>query len=401
MADSFLPYGRQVIEDDDIAAVAQVLRGDWLTTGPTVDAFETAFAAKVGAAHAIACTSGTAGLHLAALAFRMGFGDAVVVPAVTFLATANAVRYVGGEVVFSDVDPDTGLMRLADLERAIASAEPGLVRAVFPVHLAGHTADVPTMRQAYPRLAFVEDACHALGASYNSQRGMVPVGSCPMSEVAVFSTHPVKTMTTGEGGVLTTNHPVLAQRLKMLRNHGMVRDPAAFRHRGLAFEGGGETAAPWYYEMHELGFNYRLTDIQCALGMAQLAKLDRFVERRRALRNRYVTRLAEMGPHVRMAPVAPGCEPSWHLAVALIEFNEIGMTRTRVVEELRDRGVGTQVHYVPVHLQPYYRQRYGALQLPGAERYYARCLSLPLYPSMKWADVDRVCDQLAEVLGLG
>lgn len=399
MVSDFLPYGRQVIDDDDIAAVTAVLRGDWLTTGPTVDAFETAFAGRLGAKHAVACSSGTAGLHLLALARGLGPGDVVIVPTVTFLATANAARYVGAEVVFADVDPDTGVMGAPQFQEAVDRARGGSVKAVFPVHLNGHSVDMPALRAAADGLFVAEDACHALGGRHLAPTGeMVPVGSCAASDAAMFSTHPVKAIATGEGGVLVTNHDGLAERMRRFRNHGMVREPDRFVNRAMAFETGDGQAAPWYYEMHEPGFNYRLNDLQCALGISQLRRLPEFVKKRGLLRDRYEVLLGAMGPHVRPIQVAPGCEPAWHLSVALIDFRALGTTRTEVMNKLRDKGIGTQVHYIPVHAQPYYRRRYQTPALPGAERYYSRCLSLPLFPSMTERDVDRVVEALAKVL---
>lgn len=395
---SFLPYGRQQIEADDEQAVLEVLRGDWLTTGPTVDAYEAAFAKQVGAKHAVACSSGTAGLHMAALALKLGFGDAIVVPSVTFLATANAARYVNAEVVFADVDPKTGLMGVEHAARAIKGTSQGTVRAIFPVHLTGHMANIAALTEAFPDLALVEDACHALGGSYDFGGGMVPVGSCPKGGITMFSTHPVKTIATGEGGVLTTNDDTFADRLRRARNHGLVREPELFRNKRMGFE--DDVPAPWYYEMHEPGYNYRLSDINAALGLSQIRKLDGFVAKRRALRDRYAALLGKLGPHVEMQQVATGCAPAWHLAVALIDFAELGLSRTTVMTKLRERGIGTQVHYIPVHRQPYYAGRYQTGSLPGADAYYARCLSLPLFPAMVESDVDRVVEELAAALGL-
>ncbi|MBL6598458.1 MAG: UDP-4-amino-4,6-dideoxy-N-acetyl-beta-L-altrosamine transaminase [Alphaproteobacteria bacterium] len=401
MSADFLPYGRQVIDDEDVAAVAAVLRGDWLTTGPSVEAFEVAFAERVQARHAVACSSGTAGLHLLALAQGLGPGDMVVVPTVTFLATANAARYVGADVVFADVDPETGLMDAPRFLEAVDRAPKGSVKAVFPVHLNGHCVDMPALRAAAEGLFVAEDACHALGGDQASRTGaMVPVGACASSDAAMFSTHPVKAIATGEGGVLTTNDDALAERLRRFRNHGMVRESADFRNHDMAFEDGDGVAAPWYYEMHEPGFNYRLNDLQCALGISQLRRLSGFVEKRRKLRDRYAVLLDGLGAHVRAVTVASGCDPAWHLSVALIDFAALGTTRSRVMRQLRDRSIGTQVHYIPVHLQPYYRDLYETPALPGAERYYERCLSLPLFPTMVESDVDRVVEALAEVLGL-
>lgn len=401
MSAEFLPYGRQVIDDDDVAAVEAVLRGDWLTTGPSVEAFEAAFSERVHARHAVACSSGTAGLHLLALAHGLGPGDVVVVPTVTFLATANAARYVGADVVFADIDPETGLMDTEHFLEAVKRAPEGAVKAVFPVHLNGHCVDMPGLRQAAEGLFVAEDACHALGGDQATRAGaMVPVGSCSNSDAAMFSTHPVKAIATGEGGVLTTNDGAMADRLRRFRNHGMVREAAAFKNRDMAFESGDGVAAPWYYEMHEPGFNYRLNDLQCALGISQLRRLSGFVEQRRKLRGRYAVLLNGLGAHVRPITVAKGCDPAWHLSVALIDFAALDTTRSQVMRRLREKSIGTQVHYIPVHLQPYYRDRYETPTLPGAERYYERCLSLPLFPTMLESDVDRVVEALAEVLGL-
>lgn len=391
----FLPYGRHEIDGDDIAAVAKVLRSDWLTTGPAVDALEAALAARVQAQHAVVCASGTAGLHLAMMALGLGLGDRVIVPAVTFLATANAVRYVNAEVVFADVDPDTGLMTPATLEAALSTVVGG-IKAVIPVHLAGRTVDLGGIAILADRhnLTIVEDAAHAIGTTYGGK----PVGDGRYSRMAVFSFHPVKTIAMGEGGAVTTNEPALAKRLRTFRSHGMVREADSFRDRALAFDADG-TPNPWYYEMPELGFHYRATDIHCALGLSQLAKLDRYAARRRQLLERYRERLASLAPLVRMTAAPTDCDPAWHLCTVLIDFDAAGRTRAAVMNGLRAVGIGTQVHYIPVHLQPYYRRRYGAQTLPGAERYYARCLSLPLFPGMADDDVDRVVHSLQGVLG--
>lgn len=395
---SFLPYGRQMIDEADEQAVLDVLRGDWLTTGPAVEAYEAAFAEHVGAKHAIACSSGTAGLHMAAIALNLDFGDIVVVPSVTFLATANAARYVKADVLFADVDPETGVMRLEDVQRAIAGMSKGTVKAIFPVHLTGHTVNVDELAAEFPELVLIEDACHAIGAEYEIGGSMKAVGSCPHGGITMFSTHPVKTIATGEGGMLTTNSDRFADTLRRSRNHGLVREPEKFLNKRMGFEDG--VPAPWYYEMHELGYNYRLSDINAALGLSQLGKLDSFVAKRSDLRARYQQRLDALGPHVAMQKVAPGCNPAWHLAVALIDFAALGTTRTAVMTVLKERGIGTQVHYVPVHRQPYYANRYQAKSLPGADAYYARCLSLPLFPAMSEDDVDRVVQELTAVLGI-
>jgi UDP-4-amino-4,6-dideoxy-N-acetyl-beta-L-altrosamine transaminase len=392
-----LPYGRHQIDADDIAAVAEVLRGDWLTTGPAVGQFEAAFAARIGAAHAVACNSGTAGLHLAAMALDLGPGDVAVVPTMTFLATANAVRMTGAEVAFADVDPETGLLTAETLMAALARTTPGRAKAVLPVHLGGGVADLPEIARvaAEHGLAVIEDACHALGAVQGGQR----IGACAHSRLAVFSTHPVKTITTGEGGVVTVNDAELARRMMRLRSHGMEHDPARWQDEAAGVEAG--EPAPWYYEMGEIGWNYRLPDIACALGIRQLAKLDRFLARRSALAAHYDRLLAPLAPHIRPPARSTAEQPGWHLYAARIDFAALGVPRGAVMRRLRERGIATQVHYIPVHLQPYYRQRYGRLDLPGAEAYYRRTLSLPLFPGMEDVEVDRVVAALAAATGSG
>jgi UDP-4-amino-4,6-dideoxy-N-acetyl-beta-L-altrosamine transaminase len=396
---AFLHYGHQSVDEDDIAAVAAALRGDFLTTGPLVQRFEEAVAGRVGARHAVACSSGTAALHLAAMALGLGPGDVAVVPSLTFLATANAVRFTGAEVAFADVDPETGMLTPATLRAALESVAPARAKAVLPVHLAGMVADMAAIAAVAAEfgVAVVEDACHALGASYQTGGGIVPVGSCAHSGMACFSTHPVKAITTGEGGLVATQSAEFAERARRLRSHGMEYDPARWTS-GAGFEDG--KPAPWYYEMPEIGYNYRLTDIACALGLSQLGKLDRFLARRAALAARYDRLLAPLAPHLR-PPVRPeGGGSAWHLYAVRIDFASLKLARGEVMRQLRANGIGTQVHYAPVHAQPYYRRRRSALDLPGAETYYRRTLSLPLYPAMADEDVDRVVAALAAALKL-
>jgi UDP-4-amino-4,6-dideoxy-N-acetyl-beta-L-altrosamine transaminase len=382
-----LPYGRQSIEDDDITAVAEALRADFLTTGPTVDAFERAFAETVGARHAVACSNGTAALHLAMMALRVQPGEVVITPSITFLATANCARYVGADVVFADVDPDSGLMTAETLAEALTRVGDRKLRAVLPVHLRGDAVELPALAELAHKAGavLVEDAPHALGTTMRYGNTAEIVGDVRHSAMATFSFHPVKTIATGEGGMVTTNDPAIAERLRTLRSHGMVRP---------------EGCEPWWYEMPEPGFNYRMPDILCALGLSQLKKLPRFVKRRRALTALYREALAPLAPTLRIATQPAWSDPALHLLVALIDFEAVGKTRREVADALKARGVGTQVHYIPVHRQPYYRALYGELDLPGAEAWYARCLSLPLYPGMEDGDVETVVAALKDVLGL-
>jgi UDP-4-amino-4,6-dideoxy-N-acetyl-beta-L-altrosamine transaminase len=396
----YLPYGRHVIEEDDVDAVVRVLRGDLLTTGPAVERFEEALCAAVDAPHAVVCGNGTQALHLATLAARLGPGDWAVVPAVTFLATANAVRMTGAEVVFADVDPDTGLTDAEQLVAAAARAQ-GPVKAVLPVHLAGRACDLPSIQAEAKQRGWMvlDDACHALGTTVVDDADGWHVGDGRYSDVACFSFHPVKTAAMGEGGAVTTRDAALATRMRELRSHGMVRDQRRFDRPELGLDAAG-AANVWWYEMPELGWNYRAPDLLCALGASQLAKLDRFVQRRLELVQRYETLLAPLAPLVRRISAGQQQRPGWHLCSVLIDFERAGTTRAALMQALSKRGIGTQVHYIPVPWQPYYRARYGEHALPGAASYYASTLSLPLFPSMQDSDVDRVVDALGVALGL-
>tara|TARA_Y100001934_G_scaffold221000_1_gene263240 strand:+ start:32075 stop:33262 length:1188 start_codon:yes stop_codon:yes gene_type:complete len=395
-----MPYGRQTIDQSDIDAVLAVLKSDWLTTGPLVDRFEETAREVTGARHALVCSNGTAGLHLATLALELGPGDALIVPTLTFLATANCARYVGAEVIFADVDPDTALMEPHHLKEALARAGDLRPVAVAPVHFGGQVADLAGL-SAVARtsgLRIMEDACHALGGTYAHAGNQVRVGACADSDLAVFSLHPVKTATMAEGGIVTTNDDRLAERVARLRTHGTIREPSAWSDRNQGFT--GETANAWYYEMPEVGLNYRASDLHCALGTTQLSRLDQFVARRAGLVASYDTALASLSPTIRSAGRRPDQSPGWHLYIALIDFEAMGTTRAAVMAALRQEGIGTQVHYLPVHRQPYYRERYGHLDLPGADAFYDRCLSLPLFPDMADHDVSRVVQALTRACGL-
>jgi UDP-4-amino-4,6-dideoxy-N-acetyl-beta-L-altrosamine transaminase len=385
-----LPYGRQTIEDDDLAAVAAALQSDFLTTGPLVEEFERGFAQATGAKEAVACNSGTAALHLAVLATDLGPGDAAIVPTLTFLATANVVRMTGAEVVFADVDPDSGLMTAETFAQGIEGAKKTgkRVKAALPVHLNGRVCDMRLLADIAARenIVLIEDACHALG---------VPdVGATQHSHFACFSTHPVKGIATGEGGVVTTRDTAAAARMRKLRSHGMEHAPEAVQNREAGFENG--TKNPWYYEMPEIGWNYRIPDVLCALGICQLKKLDRFIARREELAKLYDRLLAPLAPVLK--PVPRGNAPhGLHLYAVLIDFEKAGTTRARFMNALKAEDIGTQVHYIPVHSQPYYKQRYGGQILKGADAYYRRCLSLPIFPAMRDEDVERVVSALGRL----
>ena len=397
-AKPYLPYGRQVIEQDDIDAVTEALRGDFLTTGPTVGRFEAALAKTVDARHAVVCANGTAALYLAARALALGPGTKVIVPSITFLATASAPHLNGAEIVFADVDPDSGSMRPEDLQEAINRA--GHADAVFNVHLNGQCGNIECIARLARAngLKIVDDACHALGTAFVAADGTrSKIGENVFSDLTVFSFHPVKAIAMGEGGAVTTNDDGTAAVLSRMRNHGMTRDAKEFTNAFDAFDG-ENIPNPWYYELVEPGFNWRANDIQCALGLSQLAKLERFLARRRALTACYDELLAPYAPFLRPVTRQRNCLPAWHLYAVQIDFAAIGTARAQFMRELAGRGIGSQVHYFPVHRQTYYGRRYGIADLPGADRYYARALSLPLFASMTESDVVRVVESLATIL---
>jgi UDP-4-amino-4,6-dideoxy-N-acetyl-beta-L-altrosamine transaminase len=388
----FLPYGRQLIDEDDIATVSSALRGELLTTGPLVENFERMLARVVGARDTVACSSGTAALYIAARALGLGAGHTVIVPAITFLATASAPHLAGAEIVFADVDPESGLMRAQDLEAALARAPQNRADAVFPVHYAGQSCDMaPIAAIARAKtMKIVEDAAHALGTVWRGDDGAIQsIGANEFSDLTIFSFHPVKTIAMGEGGAVSTNDPELLQRLKRARNHGITREPLEFKGIDASFDSTG-AVNPWYYELESPGFNWRISDINCALGISQLSKLQRFINARRRLAECYDELLAPLAPLVKPLKRDPRSLTAWHIYAVRIDFEEAQVERAQVMRGMAADGIGTQVHYIPVHRQPYYARRYGAYSLPGAERYYASTLTLPLHPSMSEADVVRV-----------
>ena len=370
-----IPYGRQSLDDDDIEAVVTVLRGDWLTMGPDVAEFEQAFAAACDAPFAVAFSSGTAALHAAAFAGGIGEGDDLLTSAMTFSASANCGAYMGATPRFADIDRRTWNVS----GETIAAALTPETRMVVPVHFAGLPAPIAEIRRAVGEdVVIVEDAAHALGA--HSHEGAV--GSCAFSDMAVFSTHPVKAITTGEGGVVTTRDERLRERLAMFRNHGFVAPDRQHRNDG-----------GWYREQQALGFNYRLSDLHCALGSSQLRKLDRFIAARNEVADRYRQWLADV-PGLRMPPEAPeGSLHGYHLFVVHCDDHSV---RKALYDGLRGQGIFTQVHYLPVYLHPYYMDTYGYRSglCPAAEEYYAGCLSLPCFPSLSLDNQKRVADAI-------
>lgn len=399
MNETFLPYSRQEISEDDIAEVIRVLRGEWLTTGPEVRRFEEALASYCTARYAVVCANGTVALHLAMMALDVQPGDGVITSPITFLATANSARFVGAEVNFADVEPLTITLDPHKVEPILAK-QAGRIKVLLPVHFGGHPARMAEFASVADQygVRIIEDACHALGAAYRDNSGeMVKVGSCRHSDLSIFSFHPVKGITTGEGGAITTNDRSLYERLLLFRSHGMIRHEGAdfsFQNANLAYDAAG-AVVPWYYEMHALGYNYRITDFQCALGRSQLSKVERFLAAKTQLVACYWRRLADstlLSRLVKPLGTDKSVRHGHHLFVVQIRFAEAGVDRPELVKRLHARGIGTQVHYIPLHLQPYYRQHTGLRpgDLPIAEAYYQSCLSLPLFPAMTERDVDRV-----------
>lgn len=392
-----IPYGRQDVTDDDIAAVVAVLRSDFLTQGPAVPAFEQAVARKVGARHAVATNSATSALHVACAALGLGPGDWLWTVPTTFVASANCARYCGAMVDFVDIDPVSWNLSVPKLQDKLRQAKRDgrLPKVVVPVHLTGQ----PTEQEAIAGLAgefgfrVLEDASHSIGATRNGE----PVGSCRWSDVSVFSFHPVKIVTSGEGGMALCNDDETAERMRMLRSHGITRDPERFEGSGRDRGDDAATEAGWYYEQQLLGFNYRLIDVQAALGLSQLQRLETYVARRNDLAARYERQLA--GLPVRLPVVSAGNRSAFHLYVIRLPDAGDGARHRRVYDALRAEGIGANVHYTPVHLQPYYRAlgfREG--QFPESEAYGRSAITLPLYPRLSEPQQDEVVAALRRCL---
>jgi len=378
---SFLPYGHQAIDEADIQAVVDVLRSEWLTTGPKVGEFEEAFAQRVGAMHAVSFTSGTAALHAAAFSAGLKPGDEAITTPMTFAATANCALYVGATPVFADVSPDTLNLDPNQIAQKISSK----TRVILPVDYAGHPADLSLILEIARKnnLVVIEDASHAVGAE--SQKRLV--GS--IADMTVFSFHPVKHITTGEGGMVTTNNPQFAETLRRFRNHGISSDA---RQR--------QAAGQWYYEMVLLGFNYRLPDIACALGLEQLKKLDANLARRREIARRYTAAFEKISA-VTSPAVREDVNPAWHLYPIRLQLKDLKADRAEIFRALRAENIGVNVHYIPVHLHPYYRDRFGFRggEFPIAEDAYQRLISLPMFHGMSDRDVNDVIEAMNKIIG--
>jgi UDP-4-amino-4,6-dideoxy-N-acetyl-beta-L-altrosamine transaminase len=382
-----IPYGRQSIDQSDIDAVVVALRSDHLTQGPAVPAFEAAVAGHCGVAHAVAVNSATSALHLACLALGVGERDIVWTSPITFVASANCARYCGASVDFVDIDPSTYNLSAAALERKLDGAEKlgRLPKVVIPVHMCGQSCDMAAIHALGRRYGFriIEDASHAIGGKYQA----MPVGRCKFSDITVFSFHPVKIITTGEGGMGVTNDAGLADTMRRLRSHGITREADEMTH---------PPDGPWYYQQLDLGFNYRMTDIQAALGTSQMEKLEEFVSARISLARRYDTLLSELP--LLVPRQHPDALSAWHLYVIRLDLAACKDSHAGIFQKLREAGIGVNLHYIPVYLQPYY-QRLGFHQghCPEAERYYAEAVSLPMYSGLTEAQQDKVVDTLQRV----
>ena len=383
-----IPYGRQSISEDDIQAVAEVLRSDWLTQGPVVPAFEQAVAHRCGADYGVAVNSATSALHIACLSLGLGQGDVLWTSPNTFVASANCARYCGADVDFVDIDPVTANLSIEKLEQKLNEARrlDKLPKIVIPVHFAGLPCDMASIYALSKEFGFriIEDASHAIGATYRDET----IGNCRYSDITVFSFHPVKIITSAEGGMALTQDAQLAHRMQRLRSHGITRDPALMTHT---------PDGPWYYQQIELGFNYRVTELQAALGLSQLSRLTEFVHRRRELAQRYDALLFDLP--LTLPGRTDNADSAWHLYVVRLDPTNCRVAQKQVFVRLLDARVGVNLHYIPVHLQPYYQQLgFKAGDFPEAETYYAQAISLPLYPDLSDAQQDYIARCVAEAV---
>lgn len=399
-----IPYATQEIDNRDIEAVARTLQSDWLTQGPMVDEFERSLAHVVGAQYAVAVNSGTSALHLACLAAGLGFGDQGITSPISFVASANCMIYCAAEPIFADIDPRSYNISPAEIKKRINAK----TKVVIPVHFAGQSCDMKQIKEIVSgaetrrgkKIYVIEDASHAFGSCYCGK----PVGCGAYSDMTVFSFHPVKHFTTGEGGAIVTNRLELYQRLRLYRSHGIVSDPSQFQNAEMAFQSSQDTAVrrkpnPWYYEQVALGYNFRITDIQCALGLSQMKRWKQFAKRRRLIVERY-NRAFRDCPFVQLPFETKKNESNFHLYVLKIDFNALDMARPDFMSRLRKRGISSQVHYIPIHLHPFYRKKFRLTlgDYPIAEAYYEQCLSIPLFSRLSDRDVQRVIDAVRGIV---
>ena len=383
-----IPYGHQWINEDDIKEVVKVLKSDWITQGSKVKEFENALCKYTGAKYAVAVSSGTAALHIACLAAGIKPGDEVITSPITFVASANCILYCGGSPVFADVQKDTANIDPEEIKKKINNR----TNAIIPVHFAGHPCDLEQIYRIAKKhnLNVIEDACHALGGEYKANGKWLRIGSCKHSDMAIFSFHPVKSITTGEGGTVLTNNKKYYEKLLILRNHGITKNASRFTVHNPRFTG------HWYYEMQELGFNYRITDFQCALGLSQLKKNKNFIERRKEIVDIYNREIHGIG-EIELPVERKYVSSSWHIYYIRLKD---ASKRKFIFQKLRENGIYVQVHYIPIHLQPFYRKILGYKigDFKMAEDYYSRTITLPLYPLMKDCQVKKVVNVVKKYL---
>jgi len=379
-----IPYGKQFIDKQDIKEVVKVLKSDWLTQGPMVQKFEEALAEYCGVKYAVAVSSGTAALHLACLAAGLKKGDEAITSPITFLATPNAVLYAGAKPVFADINYDTININPEEIKKKIN----GKTKAILPVHFAGLPCNMSEIAKVAKkhRLKVIEDACHALGAEYKANGKWIKIGSCKHSDMTVFSFHPVKHITTGEGGAITTNNKKIYEKLKALRSHGIYKDKSIL------------TNGPWYYEMRDLGFNYRITDFQCALGISQLKKVGSFINRRMEIADMY-NNFFKTVKGIEIPLFRDNFKSSWHLYTLKIDYKYFRLMRQVFMDALKKHGIATQVHYIPIYRQPFYKVnfRFNPKDYPHAEDYYNRALTLPVYSDLKDSDIYRIAKAIKKL----
>jgi len=386
---NIINYGRHYLDNEDLLTVKKILKSNFITQGPTIEKFEKKFAKKVGSKEALVCSNGTAALHLALMSINLKEGDCVIIPAITFLSAANIAKYLKVKIIFTDVNEQSGLVEPGNLLETIYKCKKRnilkKVKAFIPVHLNGQCSDLKTIHHICKKykIKIIEDSCHALGTKYKplGSKKEYQIGDCIFSDISTFSFHPVKTITTGEGGALTFNDKKKKIFLEKIRSHGIEKSNKFFN-----------------YQVNKLGFNYRLSDLNCALGLSQLKKLDSFVKKRKILVDYYKKRISHLKPYIKAIKSYEFCLPAWHLFVVLIDFKKIKINKIVFAKKLLSAGIGSQVHYVPLVLQPLYKNEIKFFNYKGAKKYYEKCLSLPLSVNMNLKDIDYIIINIKKII---
>ncbi len=388
-----MPYGRQKIDNQDIRKVVSVLKNDLITQGNQIQKFESGFSKYVGAKYAVACSSGTAALHLSCLALGLGVGKSLLTTPISFVATANCAEYVGAKVIFSDIEKEYFCLSAEKLEQTLKKKK---IHTVALVHMGGHSADLYKIHKLKKKYKFnlIEDACHGLGGTFNKKK----IGACFYSDISTFSFHPVKNITTGEGGMITTNDKSIYEKLLLLRSHGINKNKKKFVNKILGFNK-DKNLNPGYYEMVNLGFNYRITDFQAALGLSQLSKLKKIIKRKREIAKIY-NKTFSKNKYIEIPKEKINVLHAYHLYTLIIDFKKLGKSRGQIMQELKKKKIGTQILYIPIHLQPYYSKKYKYKygNFPEAEKYYNNCLSIPIFPDLKNHEVNYIVKTISKII---